>query len=78
MLLGEKGIEMYSTDWCITETGAAGPTGNGYGDPAGYSCFAISGGKNISSHVNTNSDNRFENMVNFSSAALELFLSNLN
>ena len=78
LLLANKGVEMYSTDWCITETGAAGPTGNGYGDPAGYSCFAISGGKNISSHVNTNSDNRFENMVNFSSAALELFLSNLN
>ena len=78
LFLGEKGVEMYSTDWCITETGAAGPTGNGYGDPAGYSCFAISGKKNISSHINTNSDNRFENMVNFSSAALELFLSNLN
>ena len=78
MLLGEKGVEMYSTDWCITETGAAGPTGNGNGDPAGYSCFAISGKKNISSHINTNSDNRFENMVNFSSATLELFLSNLN
>ena len=29
--------------------------------------------KNISSHINTNSDNRFENMINFSSAALELF-----
>ncbi len=78
LLLGEKGAEMYSTDWCITETGAAGPSGNGYGDPAGYSCFAISGKKNISSHINTNSDNRFENMVNFSYAALELFLSNLN
>ena len=33
LLLGEKGVEMYSTNWCITETGAAGPTGNGYGDP---------------------------------------------
>ena len=26
LLLGEKGVEMYSTDWCITETGAAGPS----------------------------------------------------
>ena len=78
LLLGKKGVEMYSTDWCVTETGAAGPSGNGYGDPAGYSCFAISGKKSISSHINTNSDNRFENMINFSSAALELLLNNIN
>ena len=78
LLLGEKGIEIYGTDWCITETGAAGPSGNGYGDPPGYSCFAISGHKSISSFVNTNSDNRQENMIHFSCAALNLLLSNLD
>ena len=78
LLLGEKGIEIYGTDWCITETGAAGPSGNGYGDPPGYSCFAISGRKSISSFINTNSDNRLENMIHFSCAALNLLLSNLN
>ena len=78
LLIAQKSCDLYKSDWAIGESGAAGPTGNGYGDPAGYSCFAISGKKNISSHINTNSDNRFENMVNFSSAALELFLSNLN
>ena len=36
---------MYETDWAIGESGAAGPSGNGYGDPAGYSCFAIAGNK---------------------------------
>ena len=78
LLLGEKGIEIYGTDWCITETGAAGPSGNGYGDPPGYSCFAISGQKSISSFINTNSDNRLENMIHFSCAALNLLLSNLD
>ena len=78
LLLGEKGIEIYETDWCIAETGAAGPSGNGYGDPAGYSCFAISGHKSISSFINTNSDNRLENMIHFSCAALNLLLSNLD
>ena len=51
LLLGEKGIEIYGTDWCITETGAAGPSGNGYGDPPGYSCFAISSNFCITSSV---------------------------
>ncbi len=78
LLLGKKGCELYETDWCLTETGAAGPSGNGYGDPPGFSCYAVSGLKSISSHINTNSDNRFENMIKFSESALTLLLDNID
>ena len=30
-------------DWGFAETGAAGPSGNRYGDAAGHSCLAVSG-----------------------------------
>jgi len=29
--------------WGVAETGAAGPTGNRYGDPAGHTCIAVTG-----------------------------------
>ena len=29
--------------WGLAETGAAGPDGNRYGDPAGHSCLAVAG-----------------------------------
>ena len=77
LLLGEKGCELYKSDWCITETGAAGPSGNGYGDPSGFSCYAISGLISLSSHINTDSKDRVENMIKFAEAALNLLLENL-
>jgi PncC family amidohydrolase len=33
----------FATTWSVAEVGAAGPTGNRYGDPAGHSCIAIAG-----------------------------------
>src|ERR1700691_5829008 len=30
-------------DWGLAETGATGPTGNRYGDPAGHACLSVSG-----------------------------------
>ena len=35
--------ERFVTTWGIGETGAAGPTGNRYGDPAGHTCVAVVG-----------------------------------
>src|SRR5690242_1945586 len=29
--------------WGLSETGAAGPTGNRYGDPAGHTCIGLAG-----------------------------------
>src|SRR4051794_33450311 len=33
----------FATDWGLSETGAAGPTGNRYGDAAGHACMAGAG-----------------------------------
>ncbi|TAK84253.1 MAG: hypothetical protein EPO20_15060 [Betaproteobacteria bacterium] len=35
--------ERFAADWGIGETGAAGPAGNRYGDPAGHVCLAVCG-----------------------------------
>ena len=76
LLMAEKVCQIYGSNWGIGETGAAGPTGNGYGDPPGYSCLAVCGEREISTHVLTNSDNRRENMEAFALAALDLFIKN--
>src|ERR1700752_655750 len=33
----------FATSWSVAEVGAAGPTGNPYGDPAGHSCLPVAG-----------------------------------
>jgi len=73
LLIAQKACSLYETDWAIGESGAAGPSGNGYGDPAGYSCFAVAGKKEKTSHIYTNSEIRVENMEAFAKAALEQF-----
>ena len=59
-------------DWGIGETGAAGPTGNRYGDPAGHSALGVSGPKELAIVINTGREDRYENMLAFAVAALEL------
>ena len=58
--------------WGLGETGAAGPTGNRYGDPPGHSCLAIFGPHEIRRTVATGSDDRPANMQAFALAALTL------
>lgn len=60
------------TDWAIGETGATGPTGNRYGDPAGHSCIAIAGPSERVITIATGSDDREGNMWAFARAALDL------
>ena len=61
-----------NADWGIGESGAAGPTGNHYGDPAGHSALGVSGPKELAMVTNTEREDRYENMVAFAVAALEL------
>src|SRR5437660_9702215 len=42
-LLASRIRERFSSDWGLSETGAAGPTGNRHGDAAGHSCMAVAG-----------------------------------
>ena len=66
--------EILGSTWGLSETGATGPTGNRYGDDAGHSCIAVSGPVSRSRTIETGSDNRQENMISFSIAALELLI----
>lgn len=59
--------------WGLSECGAAGPTGNRYGDPAGHAWVAIVGPIERTRVVSTASGDRVANMYAFSRAALELF-----
>ena len=52
--------------------GAAGPSGNTYGDPAGHSCLAVDGPVCLERMLRTGHDGRQPNMLAFATAALEL------
>jgi nicotinamide-nucleotide amidase len=64
--------ERFRASWAIAETGAAGPTGNPHGDPAGHSCLAVAGATNRERMLRTGHGDRARNMVAFALAALEL------
>jgi len=65
--------DRFGASWGIGETGAAGPTGNRYGDPAGHACLAISGPTEKVITLRTESMDRLANMHSFAAAALKLF-----
>jgi nicotinamide-nucleotide amidase len=73
--LAEAARARLEADWGIGETGAAGPTGNRYGDPPGHSCIAVVGPVSHAVTVETGSADRFENMAAFAIAAVELLAS---
>ena len=64
--------ERRATSWALAETGAAGPTGNRYGDAAGHSCFAVAGVIEAARTLETKRSDREANMWAFTRAALEL------
>lgn len=43
ILLARRVRERLGATWGLAETGATGPTGNRYGDPAGHTCIAVAG-----------------------------------
>ena len=60
--------------WGLSETGAAGPQGNPYGDPAGHTCMAVVGSVSVVRTLRTGSDDRVANMWAFAEATLKLFV----
>jgi PncC family amidohydrolase len=62
------------SDWGLSETGAAGPSGNPYGDPAGHSCVAVAGAVTVSRTLRTGSMDRRANMHAFAAEALSLLV----
>ena len=64
--------ERMGATWGIGETGAAGPSGNRYGDPPGHSCIAVAGPRARVITLNTGQVEREANMWRFTRAALAL------
>jgi nicotinamide-nucleotide amidase len=71
-LLAETVRQRLGADWGLGETGAAGPTGNRYGDAAGHSCIAVGGPVPRAITIETGRDDRVANMRLFARRALEL------
>ena len=57
-------------DWGFAETGAAGPTGNRYGDAAGHACLAVSGAVERVITLETGAPGREANMRAFADRAV--------
>ena len=74
LLLARTARERFGATWGLSETGAAGPTGNGYGDAAGHTCVAIAGPVDFAMTIETGQSDRLENMRAFAAAALQLLM----
>ncbi|MGN6516465.1 MAG: CinA family protein [Rhizomicrobium sp.] len=78
LLLAKTARDRFRTTWALSETGAAGPTGNPYGDSAGHSCIALAGPDvERAITLETGTADRAANMRAFAKAALELLLGTL-
>ena len=72
-LLASRVREILGATWGLGETGAAGPTGNRYGDAPGHTCIAVAGPNERAITLETGAADREANMWAFTKAALELF-----
>jgi PncC family amidohydrolase len=78
LLLAQTARASLGAVWGLAETGAAGPSGNGYGDPAGHTCIAVSGPRETAITLRTGSSDREANMTAFALAALDLLAASLD
>ncbi|MCR5874977.1 CinA family protein [Phenylobacterium sp. J426] len=72
LLLARTARERFGATWAVSETGAAGPTGNPYGDAAGHTCLAVAGPVEAVVTLETGEADRSANMHAFAAAALQL------
>ena len=73
-LLAGSVRELLTATWGLAETGAAGPTGNSYGDDAGHTCVAVAGPVTDVRTLETASSDREANMWAFTDDALDLLI----
>src|ERR1700692_3022291 len=74
LLIARRVRERHGAIWGVGETGATGPSGNRYGDPAGHTCMAVAGPEERAVTLRTGSPDRLANMDAFAKRALELLL----
>ena len=72
LLVARRVRERHGATWGLGETGASGPCGNRYGDPAGHSCMGVAGPIERATTLQTGSADRRANMEAFAKRALEL------
>jgi nicotinamide-nucleotide amidase len=72
LLIVRRVRERHGATWGLGESGASGPSGNRYGDPAGHTCLAIAGPIDRAITLQTGSADRQANMEVFAKRALEL------
>lgn len=72
LLLARTVRRRMGADWGFAETGAAGPSGNRYGDAAGHACLAVSGAVERVITLETGEAGREDNMRAFAAALLGL------
>jgi nicotinamide-nucleotide amidase len=77
LYLAQSVAAQLGSTWGIGEAGAAGPP-NRYGDPAGHAWVAIAGPSTQTNHLQTDSDDRSDNMLAFASAALTLLIDTIS
>jgi PncC family amidohydrolase len=74
LLLARTIREQFQATWAVAESGAAGPTGNPYGDAAGHSCIAVSGPVEQVITLETGDEDRIANMTAFAVETLKLLI----
>jgi nicotinamide-nucleotide amidase len=74
LFIARRVRDRHGAVWGVGETGATGPTGNRYGDPAGHSCMAVVGPAERAITLRTGSAERAANMEAFARRALELLV----
>lgn len=74
-LLAATVRERHGATWGLAETGAAGPTGNRYGDAAGHTCIAVSGPQASVITLETGDADREANMWRFAERAIAELLA---
>jgi nicotinamide-nucleotide amidase len=77
LLLARAARERMLANWALAETGASGPTGNRYGDPAGHACIAVAGTAERAITIETAGADRIANMRAFATAGLKLLMQSL-
>jgi nicotinamide-nucleotide amidase len=74
LLIARLVRERHGATWGFGETGATGPSGNRYGDPAGHTCLAVAGPTERATTLRTGNSDRLANMDAFTKRSLELLV----
>jgi len=77
LLVARAARQRLCATWALAETGATGPAGNRYGDPAGHACLAVAGPTERAITLETGQADRVANMRAFAAAALDLLAQSL-